>query len=89
MRSFTVIALLWGYCFTAYLDNWSYGIYRDLQQIGFLNLECVGRYAAGKGDGICPETHVKPIGRYFDAARSLDAHFTRQFRTSGHGNKGG
>jgi len=78
-----VMALFWVFCFTAFSNNWQYGIYRDLQQMDLLTLECVEAYNSGKGDGNCPDTHGVPIGGFFDNARKLDINFTRQFARPG------
>lgn len=74
-----VLTIFWAICFGAFADNWSYAIYRDLRQIDVMNLECVDNYNRGSGDGVCPGTHGVPIGGFFDNARKLDIHFTRQF----------
>ncbi len=78
-KAYAVLALYWLLCAGAFLDNWHYGVYRDLQHIDILNLECVESFANGGGDGVCPETHGKPIGPFFTNARRLDISFTRQF----------
>jgi len=80
IKRYVAIALLWLFCTVTYWNNWSYGIYRDLRQSDLLTLECVEQYAKGNGNGLCNETHVRPIGNYFDNAKKLDISFTRQFR---------
>ncbi len=74
-----VLTLFWLLCCSAFADNWSYGIYRDLKQMDIMTLECVESYSSGRGDGNCPDTHAVPIGGFFDNARKLDINFTRQF----------
>jgi hypothetical protein len=74
-----VFALPWVFCFAAFSNNWSYGIYRELRQMDLQTLECVEAYNSGKGDGSCPDTHGVPIGGFFDNARKLNISFTRQF----------
>ena len=77
-----VLASLWIFCFAAFSDNWSYGIYRDLRQMDLASLECVEAYNNGSGDGNCPDTHGVPIGRFFENARKLKINFTRLFAPS-------
>jgi hypothetical protein len=74
-----MLTLLWSFFVVTYYNNWDYGVYRDIRQLEVLNLECVERYSNGKGDGVCPGSFVLPIGKYFDNARTLGVHFTRQF----------
>lgn len=74
-----VLAVFWIFCFAAFSNNWSYGIYRDLRQMDLATLDCIEAYNSGKGDGNCPDTHGVPIGVFFDNARKLEINFTRQF----------
>jgi len=74
-----VMAGFWVFCFAAFSNNWNYAVYRDLRQMDLATLECVEAYNSGRGDGNCPDTHGVPIGGFFDNARKLDIHFTRQF----------
>jgi hypothetical protein len=79
VRQCAGLALLWCFCAAAYWNDWGYGVYADLRQTELLNIECVARYLAGTGDGLCPGTHPLPIGNFFANAKKLDIHFTRQF----------
>jgi hypothetical protein len=73
-----VLTLFWGFCAVGYSNDWNYSVYPYVEQLELTNLECVGNYNSG-GDGVCPGTFVFPIGKYFDSAKRLDIHFTRQF----------
>jgi hypothetical protein len=77
-----MLTILWSFVAVAFFNNWDYGVYRDIRQLEVLNLECVERYSNGSGDGICPESSALPIGNYFDNARKLGVHFTRQFASA-------
>jgi hypothetical protein len=74
-----VMIAFWGMVAAAYCNNWDYGVYRDIGQQELQNLECVERYNNRTGDGVCPGSFVLPIGTYFDNAKALGIHFTRQF----------
>ncbi|NTW99718.1 MAG: hypothetical protein HGB35_07305 [Geobacteraceae bacterium] len=72
------LALLWIVCGICYLDNWSPQIYRYTRQVDFNTLECVERYFAGRGDGVCQGLTSPQL---LDRARALDVKFIRQFAT--------
>ncbi|PKN16024.1 MAG: hypothetical protein CVU66_02465 [Deltaproteobacteria bacterium HGW-Deltaproteobacteria-23] len=80
-RKYLCLGIIWGVCFLSYLNDWSFAIYRDIRQIDTAILECVEKYAIGMGDGVCKETYYRPIGEYFQRAKQLDVHFTRQFES--------
>lgn len=82
-RRYAWLAILWVGCFVSYLNDWSFSVYRDVKQIDTATLECVEQYAREGGDGVCNETYYRPIGEYFERARQLDVHFTRQFAGTG------
>jgi hypothetical protein len=77
-----VLTFLWCFIVVTFWNNWDYGVYRDIRQQELLNLECVEKYNDGMDDGACPGTFVLPIDKYFDNAKALGVHFTRQFTVS-------
>jgi len=74
------LTFLWCFCAAAYWNNWDFNVYRDVRQHELLNLECVAEYSHAGGEGMCSGTYLFPIGKFFDNARKLDIHFTRQFK---------
>jgi hypothetical protein len=76
------LTMLWCFCAAAYWNNWDFRVYRDVRQLELVNLECVAEYSRTGGDGMCPGTYLFPIGRFYDSARELDVHFTRQFNAT-------
>jgi len=84
-RKACILTTLFCICFAAYLNNWDFTIYRDIRQLSLMDLECVERYVNGSGDGTCPTTHSRPIGTFYDSAKKLDVHFTRQFEPNSDG----
>jgi hypothetical protein len=74
-----VLSLLWCLLAGVYYNDWDFGVYRDIRQLELLNLECVESYSNHSGDGICPGATVFPIGKFYDNAKALGIHFTRQF----------
>jgi len=74
------LTLLWCFCAAAYWNNWDFRVYRDVRQHELFNLECVAEYSHAGGEGMCSGTYLFPIGKFFDSAKKLDIHFTRQFK---------
>jgi len=74
------LTFLWCFCAAAYWNNWDFNVYRDVRQHELLNLECVAEYSHAGGEGMCSGTYLFPIGKFFDNAKKLDIHFTRQFK---------
>jgi len=80
VRRYTVLLLLWGACFISFFDDWSYSPYRDAVQMSTFVLDALEEYTLGRGDGVYPWTHPKPLPPFFEGARQLDVKFTRQFK---------
>jgi hypothetical protein len=79
-QRFVVLALLWGACFISFYDNWSFSPYRDGGQMDRFVLEALEEYSLGRGDGVFPWSHPKPLPPFFEGARQLKVKFTRQFQ---------
>lgn len=80
IRRYGVLLLLWVSCCISFSDDWSFSPYREGAQMDTFVLEALEDYSRGRGDGVFPWTHPKPLPPFFEGARRLDVKFTRQFR---------
>jgi len=75
------LAVFWIFCLISYRDDFATSVvYRDLEHLDNLVLECVESYVQGTGDGSCPETNPTPLGPRFERAKSFGVNFTKQFK---------
>lgn len=78
MQRITVLLALWLLLFISYFDNWSANPYRVSKQLDLVLIENLELQEKAGGDFLLPETYPFTIKDYFERARKLNVHFTRQ-----------
>lgn len=71
------LACLWGLGVLGFSGNWDFSIYGRIAAQRRRGLECVRKYAAGRGAILCPDLYPFPLADKLEQAKRLGVSFCR------------